>query len=53
MRSDDNEIEKYKFTQNKSPILINNIDINIVVSNKISFGKSGFKYFIGYKYVQN
>ena len=27
-----------------------NIDINkIVVSNKVSFGKKGFKYFIGYK----
>ena len=22
---------------------------NIVVSNKISFGRNGFKYFIGYK----
>ena len=27
-----------------------NIDINkIVVSNKISFSKKGFKYFVGYK----
>ena len=27
-----------------------NIDIDkIVVSNKVSFGKKGFKYFIGYK----
>ena len=27
-----------------------NIDINkIVVSNKVSFNKTGFKYFIGYK----
>ena len=27
-----------------------NIDINkIVVSDKVSFGKKGFKYFIGYK----
>ena len=35
----DTEIEKYKFHQRKSPILINNIDINeIVVSNKVCFG---------------
>ena len=39
----DTEIEKHKFHQHKSPILINNIDI------KVSFGKKGFKYFIGYK----
>ena len=31
-------------------ILMKNINIGeIVVSNKISFGKKGFKYFIGYK----
>ena len=36
----DTEIEKLKFDQHKSPILINNIDINkIEVSNKVSFGK--------------
>ena len=39
----DTEIEKHKFHQHKSTILINNIDI------KVSFGKKGFKYFIGYK----
>ena len=34
----------------KSPILINNIDINkIVVSNKVSFGEKSFKCFIDYK----
>ena len=38
---DDTEIEKYKFYQDKSPILINNIDINkIVVSNNISITMS-------------
>ena len=43
-------IEKYKFHQYKRPISIDNKDVNkIVVSNKISFGKNGFKYFIGYK----
>ena len=44
------EIEEYEFHQYKSPISINNIDINkIVVSNKFLFGKQDFKYFIGYK----
>ena len=33
-----------------SPFTINNIDITkIVVSNKFTFGKQDFKYFIGYK----
>ena len=41
---------KQKFYQHKRPISIKNIDINkIVVSNKVSFGKKGFKYFTGYK----
>ena len=36
--------------QHKRPISIKNIDINkIVVSDKVSFGKKVFKYFIGYK----
>ena len=44
------EIEKQKFHQHKRPITIKRIDINkIVVSNKVSFGKKGFKYFTGYK----
>ena len=43
-------MEKCKFHENKSRILINDIDINkIVVSNKFLFGKQDFKYFIGYK----
>ena len=43
-------MEKQKFHQHKRPILIKNIDINkIVLSNKVSFGKKGFKYCIGYK----
>ena len=46
----DIEIQKQKFHQHNGPISIKNIDINkIVVSNKVSFGKKGFKYFIGYK----
>ena len=44
------EIKKYKFHQHKCPILIDNRDINkIAVSNKESFGKRDFDYFIGYK----
>ena len=44
------EIENQKFDQHKSFILVKNIDINkIVVSNKVSFGKRSFKYFIGHK----
>ena len=47
---DDSEIEEYKFNQHKSPISINNIVINeIVVSNKLPFGKQDSKYLIGYK----
>ena len=46
----DIKIEKLKFHQHKRPISIKNIYINkIAVSNKVSFGKRGFKYFIGYK----
>ena len=46
----DNEIEKERFHQHKRPISINKIDINkIVVSNKTSLGKKGFRYFIGFK----
>ena len=44
------EIQKQKFHQHKRPISMKNVDINkIVVSNKVSFGKKVFKYFIGYK----
>ena len=44
----DIEIKKQKLDQHERPISIKTIDINkIVVSNKVSFGKKGFKYFIG------
>ena len=46
----DIEIQKQKFHQHKGPISIKNIDIyKIVVSKKVSFGKNGFKNFIGFK----
>ena len=44
------EIQKQKFDHHKRPISIKNVDINKrFVSDKVSFGKKGFKYFIGYK----
>ena len=50
IKFDDTEIQEYKFHQYKSPISINNIDINkIVVSNKFPFDKEDFKCYIGYK----
>ena len=43
-------IKKQKFYQHKRPVSIKYIDFNkLVVSNKVSFGKKGFKYLIGYK----
>ena len=49
----DTKIEKYKFHQRKSPILLDNIDTNkMVVSKTVSFGKKHFKYFIGYKHAK-
>ena len=45
----DIEVEKHKFHQQKSPILIYDVNIvRIVVCNMLSFGKKD-KYFIGYK----
>ena len=50
IKFDDTEIGKCKFHQYKSHISIDNTDVNkIVVSNKVSFGKKDFKYFIGYR----
>ena len=42
----DIETEEYEIHQYKSPISINDVDINkIVVSNKFHFDKQDFKYF--------
>ena len=47
---EDIEIHKQVFHQHKEPISIKNVDIDkVIVSNKVSFGKKEFKYFIGYK----
>ena len=49
IKFDDIKIPKQKLHQHRRPILIKIVDTNkIVVSNKVSFGKKGFKYFIGY-----
>ena len=46
----DIEIIKQKFHPHKEPNSIKNIDINkLLASNKASFCKKWFKYFIGYK----
>ena len=42
--------KKKRFHQDKRPISIKNIDNDkIVVSNKVSFGKKGFKHFTVYE----
>ena len=44
------KLRNTKFHQYKSPIMINDIDINkIVVSNKYPFGEEDFEYLIGCK----
>ena len=46
IKLDDNEIEKQIFYQYERPISIKNIAVNkIVVSNKVSICKKGFKCF--------
>ena len=50
LKYDDSEVEEYECPQYKNPTLIDNIDINkIVGSNKFTFGKQDFKYFLGYE----
>ena len=44
------KLKNTNFTNTKSPISISNVDISkTVVSNRVPFGRKGFKYFIGYK----
>ena len=43
----DTEIEKQKFHNHKNPILIDDVDINkIMTSSEVLSGKKGFKYFL-------
>ena len=47
----DIEIEKNKFYCNSNSIFLKDVDIEkVLVSNKISFGEKGYKYFICYLY---
>ena len=42
-----------KFHYFSSPIWRDGVDIDkIILYNKVSFGKKGYKYFIGYKVIQ-
>ena len=48
------EIEKNKFYHDKAPAFLGDPDIEkVLVSNKISFGKKNYKYFIDYLYDGN
>ena len=50
----DVQIEKNKFYQQKTPILLRYVDIeNVLVSNKTSFSEKNYKYFLGYLYNDN
>ena len=48
IKFDDTETEEYEFHQYKSPISINDVDINEIVVF-ICFGTQDFKYSNGYK----
>lgn len=49
MTLSETENEKRKSYFSKYPISINSVDIDkIIISNKVSFGKIGFKYSIRY-----
>ena len=44
----DDVVEKHEFHQHRSPISIYDVNVDrIVVSNRVPFGKKGFKNFIG------
>ena len=50
IKSGETEIEKHKFHQHKDQISLYDVDFKkVLVSNKASFHKNGFRYFIGYK----
>ena len=46
------EIEKNKFYHHKT-IFLGDVNIEVLVSEKISFGEKNYKYFIGYLYNGN
>ena len=50
IKFEDIETEEYEIHQYRCPTLIKDMDVNeIELSNKFSFHKKDFKYFIGYK----
>ena len=49
----DIEIEITKFYRHKAPTFLKDVDVEKVLSNKISFGEKNCKYFIGYLYNDN
>ena len=51
MNFDNIKVKKQKFHQYKNPISIYNVNIDrIVVSNKVHFGKKGFKNLLEWKW---
>ena len=49
----ENSTIKSTFHKNKKPININKVDIKRTTSDKKSYGKDSFKYFIGYRHEGN
>ena len=49
----ENSTIKSTFHKNKKPININKVDIKRTTSDKKSYGKDSFKYFIGYRHEAN
>ena len=47
------KIEKNRFYHHKTPNFLGDADIEKVLSDKISFGEKGYKYFIGFFYNDN
>ena len=48
LKFSDSKIQKQTCHQHKGPISIKNVGIDkVIVSNKVTFGKKGLKYFIG------
>ena len=46
------EIEKQKIYNRRNPILTYDLNIDrIAISNRVCFGKKGFKYFVGYEMI--
>ena len=54
LKSGDTDFDKHTSYYSKYPLDITNVDFDKkMISNKVSFGKTGFKYFFGYKHFAN